>query len=687
MSATTAPRDVPGIDALPVDALPIDAMALGLVALLLAAGLVGAWRLWRLARAGRLGHGAAALLLALHAGALLALWLAITPPSAPGAPQPLRVYTPDAPRDANANANADADATPTSAAEASPEADPAADARTPQAVALPGADAPAGTPRVPDLATALRLHPDAGALVLLGGGLPPRDLDAAAGRALRPRLGPPPTGLVALRVPDDAVAGRRFTLRGRVAGLAGGRVVLRDPGGARIAEAALADDGGFALEAMARAEGRPRLALEVLDAEGVARERMPVPLAVAAGAPLRVVLLAGAPGAELRALRRWAVDAGLALDARITMSRGVHLGGPPRLDAEALAAADLVVLDERAWRALPAAEREALQAALRDGLGVLLRITGPLAEAEREALAALRLAVEDVPAGTPEASTDVRLDASLLAAPAAARGDGTPREGTPREGTRGPEAAPSFRRRALRVDAADATPLLADADGSPLGLWRGVGRGRLGLWWLDDSHRLQVHGREAAFATLWSQVAGTLARPAAAPMARAGDDRGVDRRRTLCGLGAGAGVRAPSGARVPLHVDRAGCAAWWPAEPGWHRLEAEARGAGDASADAVAPDLAAGTATPPTWLHVRADGEAAGLEATARREDTLRLASAPRPAIDDAATATRAPATSPAPVAPGPALPWALAWLALAAAGWALERRWTRARAGAGAPA
>jgi hypothetical protein len=632
----------------------VDAMALGLAALLIAAGLLGAWRSWRLARARRLGHGAAALLVALHAGALFALWLALTPPSAPGAPQPLRVHTPGAPRDADADA------------EAILAADAAADARAPHAVALPGADAPAGTPRVPDLATALRLHPDADALVLLGGGLSPRDLDAAAGRTLRPRLAPPPTGLVALRVPDDAVAGRRFTLHGRVAGLAGGRVALRDPGGARIAGAALAEDGGFALEAMARAEGRPRLALEVLDAEGVARERVAVPLAVAAGTPLRVRLLAGAPGAELRALRRWAVDAGLALDARITMSRGVHLGGPPRLDAEALAAADLLVLDERAWRALSTAERDALLAALADGLGVLLRITGPLAEAEREALAALGLAVEAAPAGTPGASTGVRLPASLLATAAARGGD------APGDGARGPDAAPTFRRRALRVDADDAMPLLADADGVALGLWRGVGRGRLGLWWLDDSHRLQVHGREAAFATLWSDVAGTLARPAAAPPIRTGEDRGVDRRRTLCGLAAGAGVRAPSGARVPLHVDRAGCAAWWPAEPGWHRLDAGARDAG--------------AGTPPTWLHVRADGEAAGLEATARRDDTLRLASAPRPAVD-AAAAPRAGAASRAPVAPGPALPWALAWLLLAAAGWALERRWTSARAGAGAAA
>jgi hypothetical protein len=457
-------------------------------------------------------------------------------------------------------------------------------------------------------------------------------------------------------------------------------VALRDPGGARIAGATLADDGSFALEAMARAEGRPRLALEVLDAEGVARERLAVPLAVAPGAPLRVRLLAGAPGAELRALRRWAVDAGLALDARITMSRGVHLGGPPRLDAEALAAADLVVLDERAWRALSAAERDALQAALRDGLGVLLRITGPLQESEREALAALGLAVEAAPAGTPEASTGVRLPASLLAATAAAdarSGD------APGDGAREPDAAPTFRRRALRAHAADATPLLADADGAPLGLWRGVGRGRLGLWWLDDSHRLQVHGREAAFATLWSDIAGTLARPAAAPSVRTGEDRGVDRRRVLCGLAQGAGVHAPSGARMPLHVDAAGCAAWWPAEPGWHRLGAEAGDAGDDAVEAVDPDLAAGTPTPPTWLHVRADGEAAGLEATARRDDTLRLASAPRPAIDDTA-APRARAASRAPVAPGPALPWALGWLLLAAAGWALERRWTRARAGAG---
>src|SRR6185312_8812449 len=88
---------------------------------------------------------------------------------------------------------------------------------------------------------------------------------------------------------------------------------------------------------------------------------------------------AGAPDPELKYLRRWAVDAGVDLASRIVLSDGVAIqDGAAALDADALAKTDLVMVDERAWKNLDAGAKQALEHATRDGLGLFLRVSGPL---------------------------------------------------------------------------------------------------------------------------------------------------------------------------------------------------------------------------------------------------------------------------------------------------------------------
>jgi hypothetical protein len=108
-------------------------------------------------------------------------------------------------------------------------------------------------------------------------------------------------------------------------------------------------------------------------------------------------------------------------------------------------------------------------------------------------------------------------------------------------------------------------------------------------------------------------------------------------------------VHAPDGTAAALPRDPAAgdCAAAWPTQPGWH----EVHDGGRVLAFAV-----------------RDRDTAPGLAAAGRREATAALAA-------QAVTATAAAAPAPRP---GPRWPWALAWLAIAAAVWALER----ARAG-----
>ena len=234
-------------------------------------------------------------------------------------------------------------------------------------VALPGVPADAASEPVPDLATALRRHPGLRRLHVVGGGLPARDRDAARGLALRFDAAPLPPGLVELDRPGRLLAGHAWQLAGRVEGRPGARIELRDPAGVVAATSALDADGRFTLAAQAGSAGTADFELRILAADGSLAETVPLPVAVGSGTALRLLVLAGAPDPDLKFLRRWASDAGAALDSRIGLSDGIaQVQGTPMLDAAALARTDVAILDERSWAALDGPARATLRTAVRN---------------------------------------------------------------------------------------------------------------------------------------------------------------------------------------------------------------------------------------------------------------------------------------------------------------------------------
>lgn len=499
-------------------------------------------------------------------------------------------------------------------------------------VALPEATPIAGVERVPDLGTALRRYPAAGPLRVSGAGLVARDRDAAKGEALQFTPADLPTGLVALEAPTQASSGRRFTVSGRIEGQAPGVIDLLDPAGRRIDRAQPGKTGRFRLSGVAGPAGRVEYRLQRRDAAGAIVEDLALPMQVDAGAPLRVLMLAGGASPELKYLRRWAVDSGLALRTQISLGGGVELGDPPLpVNAATLGELDLVVLDERAWRALGDGGRAALRDAAQGGLGVLLRITGDLSERDRAALRAW---------GFDARAADV---ARSLRLPGTGSAD-LPGTRDSAE-TRATDTAPLLSRRALALSADDGAPLLRDAAGATLALWRPEGRGRLAVWTLSDSFRLALAGRATAYGSLWAESFATLARPRAStgPALPSGAREGL--RSQVCGLAPGLTLHGPDGDEIPLPIDPAlgtrRCAAFWPAEPGWHELRSDDQ----------------------RWAFpVRGRDEAPGLLAAERREATLALVNTGGPGV-----------VRPVPVA-GARWPWMLAWLCVTALLWLLER-------------
>ncbi|OBU65323.1 hypothetical protein A9K58_14675 [Stenotrophomonas maltophilia] len=513
---------------------------------------------------------------------------------------------------------------------------------------LPEANDVAGAKRVPDLATALRLHP-ASTLTLVGAGLAARDRDVALPRDVRWQPAPAPRGWVALQPPADAAPGARFEVQAQARVAARAKAELLDPAGSVVDRVDIAEDGRVQLSGIARAEGRSVFQLRLLDAEGHVIDSAPVPQQTVAAAPLRLRVRAGAPGPELKYLRRWAVDAGIHVQVQADTGAGLSVGdGVVPLDAASLARSDLLLLDERSLAALGAGELAAVRQALRDGLGVLVRSAGVPSAGARQRLRELGLPVQgDGSSHALEFSGDG--ESAMLAARRGPLAAGTLPTGDGEEADRSSHSAALPALEALELQVPGSSALLRDRAGKPVGGWRGAGRGRIGLLPLTDSWRWVLAGRDDRHGELWSGVAATLARAqegnealwSPQPISWAGE------RQSLCSVQAPLQAFNARGDSVPLIVDGTAsglrCAGWWPGEAGWQQLR---------YADST------------LWRYVFDPKDAPALHRQAMIDATNQVLAAGVPAT----ASTLQPA-------PGSRWPWWLAFVLCASLLWWLERR------------
>ena len=519
-------------------------------------------------------------------------------------------------------------------------------------LALPEAQVADGVPRVPDLGTALRRYPGTTEVHVVGAGLVARDRDAAYGTRIVFWPGAPPRGLVRVDAPNGVAQGSDFHIAGRVEGIDGAKVELLDPAGRRIDLAKGDASGAFALDAIAFAAGPVEYRLRVRDGNDAVVDESRVALWIEPAVAPRVVLLAGAPNAETRALRRWFEGKGAPLQSRIALGAGVQLGGAAT-SPQALAQTDLLLVDARAWSALGESGRADVMQAVRAGMGLLLRADAPL---PASALVTLRTPGFSLQGG--EGTQPWSLPAARLADAVALRARmGAGSRDAPFDLVQAEDAIPPLARRAWRIEGADAAAL----SGDPLvGAWRAEGRGRIGVWTLLDSYQWPLHGRNDLYSDLWSDAVATLSRARAiAQPVFAGMPR-IDERLSICGVREDASVEAPDGTRVPLFIDIShgdgDCAGFWPASAGWHRLHI-----GDAEHPFLVPD----------------GGQPVALRLSELRDASLRIAATP--------TIVQASAgAAPSRTAPGTPWPWFVAWLLLAAATWSLERSRMGLRVAAG---
>ena len=509
-------------------------------------------------------------------------------------------------------------------------------------VALPEARADLGAERMPDLGTALRRHPEARTLHVVGMGLEERDLAVVGDRTLAFSAAPPPRGIVQLTPIAPVAPGATFAVSGRVHGAPQATVVLRDPAGQRIDATAPDARGGFHLDGLSRLPGPASFRIELLDAKRTVIDNATVPVWTQPATAPRIWALAGAPNAEWKYLRRWATDAGVPLHLQIALGAGLQLGDAPLpMTADTLRRFDVVLLDARSAAGLGDGQRAALTAAVREGLGVLVRADGALAPGVQRMLGLSLTGSDGVEFQLPRPAPD---DDAWRAR----RGAGT--ADAPVDAEAVPDGLPSLSRRALRTADADAIPLLRAADGNAIAWWRPEGRGRIAAWTPTDTYTLVLAGHADAHAALWSQALGMLARTTTDLTQALPDDARVSQRVALCGLAGDAQVTAPDGTVVRVLRDpatgAARCGGFWPRVSGWHHL---------AVGDGTAP------------FHVRTVEDAPQRHAMAVNEQTRRQATRHAAGDDSRATMAEGPR--------GASWPWFLGFLLAAGLLWWLERR------------
>ncbi len=503
-------------------------------------------------------------------------------------------------------------------------------AQSERLVALPEFDLPADSQlaeRAPDLASALRRFPAASRLRIIGDGLSPRDLAAAAALPVEYSAAASQPGIVDLRSPSTVVPGALWAVGGRVVDHEQAQIELLDPQQSPLARSQLDADGRFELFAHSPIAGLFRYQLRLLAADGETLiEQLSLPLQVETPRVQRILLFSRAPNAEQKYLRRWAVDSGQQLSSSINLRPRLSMRlGSPQLSADALAQTDLLILDDRSWYRLSSTQRSLVAEAVEAGLGLLLRLTDEPNQAQRRRLAEIGFAVAEA-----EISRQTQL----------------PALNSELHNSAGNNAL-QISRRLVKVEAASAVPLLTDSQGSALGLWRAQGDGRVGLLWVGDTYGIFLKGEKVRYASLWANLLGTLARAQDAPVLQhVGEHHWVDQRIAWCARQTDAVVIDPGGETVSLLTDEyTACAGYWPRSAGWHRLRAN---------DLEQP------------FYVRAADDGVALRHQQLIASNLSLA-AEQPA--------RAVASLPSVA--GPRWPWFLLWLALSGSLWWLERRAT----------
>jgi hypothetical protein len=382
------------------------------------------------------------------------------------------------------------------------------------------------------------------------------------------RYDPPPlSGLVATAWQRSLAEGERLIVTGRyLDNLSANATVLElvDPAGIAVATHDLLSGDTFELTAQPRAPGLLEYRLRVLGGDGELQSEL-VPVFVRSGQRPQLYVLQSAPSFETRQLQNWAGDndATVVIDTVITRSRelGQRINArtlnDDRLSPALLESIGLAIVDGRAWAGLDMARRAWFEAAVREGMGLLILADGDLAEYLGDSETLLQ--------GFGLARQERDHDGYVPVW----------------EGSASEQLLPLL---GLALEHPDGGVLTRIESGEVVEAYRNFGLGRVAVSVLRERHRWRTSGDETTYTAYWARLMGRIGRPAPLPFLLPADDDPwprPHRRMRLCAMAGSTDVSfdvAPLQAERRLELDSAApgtggprrCTEFWPWQAGWH---------------------------------------------------------------------------------------------------------------------
>jgi hypothetical protein len=384
---------------------------------------------------------------------------------------------------------------------------------------------------------------------------------------------PPLSGLVASAWQRSLPQGEPLIVTGRYADVPSENattIELLDPAGLTVAAHDLLSGDAFELITRPKAPGLLEYRLRVLGKEGELHTE-PVPVYVRSGERPLLYVLQSAPSFETRQLRNWAGDssATLVVDTVITKDRElrqlVNAGqlADDRLSPALLGITGLSVVDGRAWAGLDGGRRAWFDAAVREGMGLLILADSDLA-------------------------AHLEQDDPLL------QGFGLAEREREQDGYvpewQGLQSEQQLALPGLELVNREGAALTRIESGEVVEAYRNVGLGRVAVSILRERHRWLTSGDDATYTAYWARLMGRLGRPGPLPyLLPLSDDTWPrqHRRVRLCAMAGDTNVSfqvAPLQGKPMLELKSAApsvggprrCAEFWPDRAGWHRTRLHA---------------------------------------------------------------------------------------------------------------
>ena len=355
---------------------------------------------------------------------------------------------------------------------------------------------------------------------------------------------------------------------------------LLDPASNIVDETRIKNGQHFELATRVKTRGNLEYTLQAWRSD-VLLSRQVLPLEAGQGDRLNIMIQQSAPSFETRALKAYAAASGHRLRFQSYISKGKSIRQSLNLSddddstfsAGVLAEQDLLIIDGRSLAGLPATQRQWLQEAVIEGLGLLVM-------ADSDLLKNFGLLDSDLLSGfnlVPLTGEEPMVIPRLL-------------KGGPKNWQQ-PVIAAGM---ALSADNADV--LMDDGHGRNLVVKRASGLGQVSISLVGHVHNWLTAGHRADWGDYWSAVIEPLARQRGGSYLLAAPEAGlfrVNRRTSVCAFSperdSSVAITAenpenhPARLELQLATDSLNsprrCAWFWPEASGWHLLELSAGGA------------------------------------------------------------------------------------------------------------